>query len=103
MATSENLRRKKALAAKRRKARPRKGRVRHRAAPPEFDEGPLDRVAFGSTRAKERAEEPPSLTWLDFAESSVVPSGEEGYLVEDVREVREQRDERLAAAEDEEE
>lgn len=86
MSPSESRRRRLANAARKRKARPRPGRL---GPTPPASLGPLAEVAFGSTQARRDAEEA-GLSWRDFADSDVVPSGTEGYLVEDVKEVREQ-------------
>lgn len=77
-----------ARAGQRRKQRPRPGR-RALSLSPGASADPLHGVAFGSKQAKDDAEAA-GLNWLDFADSTVVPSGVEGYLVEDVKEIAEQ-------------
>lgn len=52
----------------------------------------LDAIAFGSRTAKKDAEAA-GLTVSDFMGSSVAPSGENGYLTGDVREIIAERDE----------
>lgn len=52
----------------------------------------LDSLAWGSEKGKKLAEKE-GLTVADFASSGVTASGENGYLIGDVRKILEQRDE----------
>ena len=64
-----------------------KRKRRERQIAPAPDPVPtLDDVTFGSPEARALAEER-GLTFRDFARSDVIPSGESGYLVDDVRAV----------------
>lgn len=90
MPISETSKRKLAAAAKRRKARPRRGRLPD--LPSEEDLDPLASVAFGSPGALSEAEAA-GLTWADFASSGLTPSGSMGYLIEDVRAIVEGKNE----------
>lgn len=47
---------------------------------------PLGRVSFGTIEAKQMAQFK-GMTWRNFARSSVRPSGDTGYLEEDVEKI----------------
>jgi len=85
--TSSFRQRKLALAGQRRKDRPRRGR---RGPPPPQASEPLDAVAFGHPSGRDKAEAA-GLTWRDFANSGLRPSGAKGYLVSDVEAIAERK------------
>ena len=55
------------------------------------EEGPLDRVVFASTRAREIAEEK-GLTWRHFSRSVHVASSDKGYTTSDVRAISREKE-----------